>query len=266
MSDASDPRLHERTGAKTFFARFATPLQWMMTLGLYAQLAVIYAVAAFPSLYLVTKVWAESAAWAAELRLLVLAAVVGAGFFLFAIVLLFVVGFVRVVTFAGVPLGRFPYYSPQGMRWATYNALILAVRFTVMDFLRVTPLLVLFHRMMGMRIGARVQINTKIIGDSNLIEIGDDSIIGGDATLVCHAAERGQLFTAPVKIGSRVTVGLMAVVFPGCEIGDGAVIAAGAILPKGTTVPPNTVWAGVPAKQVGERKSRSAEPGTNEAT
>jgi hypothetical protein len=43
-----------------------------------------------------------------------------------------------------------------------------------MDFLRVTPFLPFFHRMMGMKCGARVQINTKVIADSNLIEIGDD--------------------------------------------------------------------------------------------
>ena len=52
---------------------------------------------------------------------------------------------------------------------------------------RVTPLLPLYHRLMGARIGRRVQINTAVIADQNLVEIGDDTVIGGDVTLVCHS-------------------------------------------------------------------------------
>jgi acetyltransferase-like isoleucine patch superfamily enzyme len=79
-------------------------------------------------------------------------------------------------------------------------------------------------------------------------------------TLVCHSAERGRLVTAPVRIGSRVTIGLMAVVFPGCVIGDGAMISAGSVLSKGTRVGPGEIWAGVPARRVGRRRAaRTAE-------
>lgn len=241
-----------------FLQRFATPFQVVMTLGLFVQLAVIYGASAFPSVWLVRACWGWATGLGDELALLVGCVAVGAGFFLFALVLPLLVGLVRIITFGGTPLGRFPYFSTTGIRWATYNALILAVRFTVMDFLRVTPFLVLFHRMMGMKVGARVQINTKIIADSNLIEIGDDSIIGGDVTLVAHSAERGQLITAPVKIGKRVTVGLLVVIFPGCEIGDGAVIAAGAVLQKDTKIPPNTIWGGIPARQLGVKTARPA--------
>jgi acetyltransferase-like isoleucine patch superfamily enzyme len=145
------------------------------------------------------------------------------------------------------------------MQWASYNALILLVRYTCINFLRVTPLLPLFHRLMGMKVGARVQINTAVIGDSNLIEIGDDTVIGGDVTLVAHAAERGDLLTARVKIGSRVTVGLMAVIMPGVEIGDRAVIAANAVLKKGTKVGPGELWGGVPAVKLGARDAVPSE-------
>jgi acetyltransferase-like isoleucine patch superfamily enzyme len=113
------------------------------------------------------------------------------------------------------PIGTFSFHSLQAIRWASYNAIGLLVRYTCVNFIRVTPFLSLFHRMMGMRIGQRVLINTAIIADSNLIDIGDDTLIGGDAQVVAHAAERGMLVTAPIKIGKRVTIGLMAVVFPG---------------------------------------------------
>ena len=236
-----------------FLHRYATPLQVLMTLFLYAQLALLYGLSAVPSALVMRALWHARAGLPVWLQLPAVLVGAAACFFLFALTLILVVGLYRIVTFAGTPVGTFPYYSGGGMRWASYNALILAVRFTVMDFLRVTPFQVLFFRLMGMKCGARVQINTKVIGDANLIEVGDDSIIGGDVTLVCHAAEAGQLITAPVKIGSRVTIGLMAVIMPGCEIGDNAIIAAGAVLPKNTKVPPNTVWAGMPARQIAVR-------------
>lgn len=242
-----------------FLHRYATPIQVVTTLLLYAQLALLFGLAAVPSALVIQVLWRAHLQWPAWLQLPGLLVGAAACFFLFALILILVVGLYRMVTFAGTPLGRFPYYSLGGLRWASYNALILAVRFTVMDFLRVTPFQVLFYRLMGMKCGARVQINTKVIGDANLIEVGDDTVIGGDVTLVCHAAEAGQLVTAPVKIGCRVTVGLMAVILPGCEIGDGAIIAAGAVLPKGTHVPAGAVWAGVPARQVGSRAHSAPE-------
>ena len=51
-----------------------------------------------------------------------------------------------------------------------------------------------------------------------------------------------------------LTIGLMAVIFPGCTIGDGAILAAGSVLSKHTRVGPGEVWAGVPARRVGRRR------------
>jgi acetyltransferase-like isoleucine patch superfamily enzyme len=98
------------------------------------------------------------------------------------------------------------------------------------------------------------------MADQNLLTIGDDTVIGGDVTLVAHSAERGRIVAAPVTIGRGVTVGLMAVILPGCRIGDGAVIAAGAVLSKHARVGPGEVWAGVPARRVG-RRLRPPPPG-----
>lgn len=234
--------------------RLATPLQVVMTLALYAQLAVLGGLSAAPGIYLASQGLAATSGWEPFSRAAAAGCLLFGAYFLYLLTVMFVVAAFRVVTFAGTPLGRYSYYSFKGFQWASYNALILLVRYTCINFMRVTPFINLFHWMMGMKLGARVQINTAVIGDSNLIEIGDDTVIGGDVTLVAHAAERGDLVTDRVKIGRRVTVGLMAVILPGVEIGDGAVIAAGAILTKGLKIGPGEVWGGVPAKKLGERK------------
>ncbi len=243
--------------------RWATPVQAVMTLGLYVQLSVLGGLGATPGLYALSRVVDATAGWGRLPRIAALSVGVFAAYFSYALCVIFVVGAFRLVTRAGTPLGRYPYYSLKGFQWASYNALILLVRYTCINFMRVTPFINLFHRMMGMKLGARVQINTAVIGDSNLIEIGDDTVIGGDVTLVAHAAERGDLVTGRVKIGRRVTVGLMAVIFPGVEIGDGAVVAANAVLKKGTLIGPGEIWGGVPAVKLGDRRPRtaSAEPG-----
>jgi acetyltransferase-like isoleucine patch superfamily enzyme len=244
--------------------RFATPLQTVMTLGLYVQLSVLGGLAAAPGIWVFERVASLAAGWSEVPRLIGLGVGGFLGYFVYTLVVIFVAGAFRLLTFAGTPLGTFSYYSLKGFQWASYNAIILLVRYSCINWMRVTPFIVVFHRLMGMKLGKRVQINTAVIGDSNLISIGDDTVIGGDATVVAHAAERGNLVTAPVKIGANVTVGLMAMIMPGVEIGDRAVIAANAFLPKGTKVAAGEVWAGIPAKKVGERKPRGA-PATADA-
>jgi non-ribosomal peptide synthetase-like protein len=235
--------------------RVFTPLQFVVTLGLFAEVIAICGIALVPAVALLG--WASSALPPSGiLRLVGLGLAAAAGYFAFGLALVAILPIARWVTLArGTPVGRFEYLSVGAWRWASYNALTLILRFAFVNWIRVTPILPLYHRLMGAKIGRRVQINTAVVADQNLIEIGDDTVIGGDVTLVCHAAERGRLVTAPVRIGRRVTVGLMAVVFPGCEIGDGAVIAAGAVLSTGTRVGPGEIWAGVPARRVGHKRA-----------
>jgi acetyltransferase-like isoleucine patch superfamily enzyme len=52
----------------------------------------------------------------------------------------------------------------------------------------------------------------------------------------------------------------MAVVLPGCTIGDGAVIAAGSVLSTGARGGPGEVWAGGPPRRVGRRRTRQGPP------
>ena len=98
---------------------------------------------------------------------------------------------------------------------------------------------------MGAKIGRNVLINSKNVADLSLLEIGDNSAIGGSATIIAHSFEKGGLKLQGVKIGRNVIIGLNSVIFPGVEIGDNAVVAAGAIVPKNTHVAANTTFLGV---------------------
>ena len=58
-----------------------------------------------------------------------------------------------------------------------------------------------------------------------------------------------------VKIEDCVFIGPRVIILPGVTIGKGAVIAAGAVVTK--NVPPFTIFAGVPAVKIGERKNKT---------
>lgn len=105
---------------------------------------------------------------------------------------------------------------------------------------------------LNIKLGKRVFINSGCcFQDQGGIEIGDDVLIGQQVVIATlnHDLDpdrRGNMLSAPVKIGNKVWIGAHVTILPGVTIGDGAVIAAGAVVTK--DVPANTVAAGVPAK------------------
>lgn len=230
-----------------------TLVQTALTVGLVIEVSAVFGVCAFPGVYGCLWLWDHTAGFGREVRLLLLCMGGGLAYFVFGFSQMIVLPVARWVTFAtGSPLGKYPLGSWKGYQWVSYNALTLVIRFSFVNWIRGTPFICWYHRMMGMKVGKRVQINAAVVSDQNLIEIGDDSLIGGDVTLIGHAVEHYNVVTGRVKIGKRVTVGLMAVIMPGCEIGDGAMIAANAVLKKDTKIGPGEIWGGVPAKCIGK--------------
>ncbi len=53
-----------------------------------------------------------------------------------------------------------------------------------------------------------------------------------------------------VVIGPKATVGLGAVIFPGVEIGERAVVGACSLVPKDEKIPAGSVYVGVPARDI----------------
>ncbi len=85
------------------------------------------------------------------------------------------------------------------------------------------------------------------------IIIGEGCLIGHNCTIctVNHskeAAHRGDMICAKVEIGNNVWIGANVTILPGVSIGEGAIVAAGAVVSK--DIEPNTIAAGVPARQI----------------
>ncbi|MFB0562744.1 MAG: hypothetical protein ACETWM_16215 [Candidatus Lokiarchaeia archaeon] len=88
------------------------------------------------------------------------------------------------------------------------------------------------------------------VSDPYLVEMGTSSVGGGGSFFTPHISEGNKLYVKKIKIGDGAVVGVYSLVFPGVEIGEGAVVGAYSYVPRDTKIPPNTFWAGVPAKQI----------------
>jgi len=106
------------------------------------------------------------------------------------------------------------------------------------------------YRKTGMKIGRNVSIfgSNFDIFFPELIEIGDNSVIGNKTAILTHEFLLHEWRKGPVKIGRNVTVGTMTVVMPGIEIGDGATIAAYSLVNR--NIEPGALVGGVPVKTI----------------
>lgn len=113
-----------------------------------------------------------------------------------------------------------------------------------------------------LRIGADTSIGSQCnLSAVSGIEIGDFCIIAGQ----CYfgggrykmelngtpMVTQGLETKGPVKIGNDVWIGANVTILDGVTINDGAVIGAGSVVTK--NVPENAIFAGAPAKEIGNR-------------
>lgn len=104
----------------------------------------------------------------------------------------------------------------------------------------------------NIHLGKNVFINSCCcFQDQGGIYIGDGALIGHRVVIATlnHGLppnERHSIKPARVSLGKNVWLGAGAIILPGVEIGDNAVVAAGAVVNK--SVPAGAVAGGVPAK------------------
>jgi maltose O-acetyltransferase len=109
-------------------------------------------------------------------------------------------------------------------------------------------------------IGDNCVINRGVLldGRGGLLSLGDNVDIAQEAVIWTlghdphddNRCDKG----GPVTIGDYAWIGHRSIIMPGVTIGRGAVIAAGAVVTR--DVPTMAIVAGVPAKVIGQRRSK----------
>lgn len=221
-----------------------TAFRVFLATALYVVGAIILGLALFPAVRLCQYVWHATSGQGMAWRTLEVCLAAGVGYFLFGFSLMFLTAILRWGLWLDLKEGEYPLASLGMLRWFISNALQFIVWSVFGDFLLMTPFAALFYRLMGAKLGLNVQINSKFCADLSLLEIGDNAVIGGHATVIAHSLESRGLILKKVRIGRNTIVGLNAIILPGVDVGDRAMVGAGVFVPKDTKIEPGTVYLG----------------------
>jgi len=128
---------------------------------------------------------------------------------------------------------------------STYEA--LSVPF-LLDFMKGTPWLPIVLRLMGVKTGKRVWMNTTDITEHDMVVIGDDTALNEDCGPQTHLFEDRVMKVGPVKIGKKCSIGARSIILYDSVIGDNVNIEALSLVMKGENLQSDSNWGGSPVK------------------
>lgn len=139
--------------------------------------------------------------------------------------------------------------------WYRYrNPFRVVFNFLVIYTCRYLPFMGLknfFYRLVGVKVGRNVSVGLGAVFDiffPELIEIGDNSVIGYNATILTHEFMVEELRKGRVRIGCNVLVGTKTLILPGVSVGDNTRISAYSLVNK--DIPGNSFVGGVPVRDL----------------
>ncbi|KJB87221.1 acetyltransferase [Paenibacillus sp. E194] len=93
----------------------------------------------------------------------------------------------------------------------------------------------IYRKLLRMKVGECTAFGLMAMVDvffPERIEIGDNTIIGYNSTILAHEYLTHEYRLGTVRIGSHVMIGANSTILPGVTIGDHAVVAAGTVVHK----------------------------------
>jgi len=141
--------------------------------------------------------------------------------------------------------GRYPLWSFYYFRWW------VVTRFQALswsDMFAGTPLMNIYLRAMGAKIGADTSLSTSLFGAYDVISIGHGSSIGVESQVLGYRVEDGCLVIAPVEIGNNCFIGMHCNLGLATRMGDGARLDDMSSLPDGTAMMSYECRRGSPAQ------------------
>ena len=81
--------------------------------------------------------------------------------------------------------------------------------------------------------GRRVRLNSWLLNDAWLLELGDDVVIGGATVLTPHQVEDGHLILEPIRVGRGTLIGAHCYLSSGVTVGRDCLIGIRSFLRRG---------------------------------
>ncbi len=156
--------------------------------------------------------------------------------------------------------GTIPLWSFGYLRWWLFQQIMgLAPTHELVG----TPLLNVYYRLLGARIGKNVFLGTDHLRAFDLISIGDNTHINNEANLQGCSAEAGQLIFGPIAIGNDCFIGTRCSLRPYTTMANGSAIEPLSLLPSQQAIPENRRYRGSPASDFGKTETRASEHRAN---
>ena len=122
---------------------------------------------------------------------------------------------------------------------------------------RATPLWTFYLRLNGARLGRGVYVNSLAVNDHDLLDFGNNVVIGDGVHLSGHTVEQGIVKTASVRLGDSVTIGLGSVVGIGVDAGPRCNVGALSLVPKFSRLTADTTDVGAPVREMRRNEDHS---------
>jgi non-ribosomal peptide synthetase-like protein len=109
-----------------------------------------------------------------------------------------------------------------------------------------TPLMSVYLRAMGSRVGRGVWCETTAVTEYDVVELGEGAAINRGACLMTHVFQDRLLSIGPTQIGAGATMGPTSAVLPDTRLGTNSRIGGHSVVLRGEQVPADTCWQGAP--------------------
>ncbi|EDO33420.1 predicted protein [Nematostella vectensis] len=153
--------------------------------------------------------------------------------------------------------GAHALWSMYYMRWWIVNQ---AKSLVPTNLICGTPLMNIYARMMGAKIGPGVYYGTHITCEFGLIEIEAGVTLEPDVTLATHRVDKGTLFLGRISIGENSSIGTRSTVTLNTVINENCIVEPLTLVPDNTIIDANSQVKGSPAKVMKRKDNEEIKP------
>ena len=168
-------------------------------------------------------------------------------FALLPVLTLFAIGF-KWAVIGKVKPGKYKLWGMYYFRfWITDKVINIAP----ISYFSGTPLINVFLRSLGAKIGKNVHINTSAISIYDLLKIGDNVSVCTDTHMRGYHIADGYLHIGSIELENDVFVGTRCCLSHNSRMEANSSIDDLTLVPEGFTIPANENWGGSPAEKIG---------------
>ncbi len=134
------------------------------------------------------------------------------------------------------------------------------IHLTAHKFLQGSPMMSLYLRALGAKIGRDAMIHEFEEGAIDLVSIGDRASVGTKVKLANIEVIGDKVHVGRIDLGNDAHIGNGAVIGYNVRIGDGAMIGDLTSIASGTSVPAGEEWSGSPGVKIGMAEAHPLPP------